>query len=72
MKIHIKSVVACALMLLSFSPLINYADTHNVANPGNGNDIRANLVNAISVASAGDVVQLPAGSFKLTEHVDIG
>ncbi|MHB9138548.1 MAG: hypothetical protein ACYC4Q_04005, partial [Victivallaceae bacterium] len=48
------------------------ADTHNVVNPGNGNDIRANLVNAISVASAGDVVQLPAGSFKLTEHVDIG
>ncbi|MFA6103368.1 MAG: hypothetical protein WCV67_19430 [Victivallaceae bacterium] len=72
MKDHIKSVVAWTLMLLFFSPLLVGADTHNVANPGNGNDIRANLVNAISAASAGDTVQLPAGSFVLSQYVDIG
>lgn len=43
-----------------------FSSTITVTNPGNGNDIRANLVSAISTAVDGDIVSVPTGSFVCT------
>jgi hypothetical protein len=64
-------MVITASLLVSFA-LISTADTHNVTNPGSGNDIRQNFQNAISAASPGDTVQLPSGSFRLDGTVTVG
>lgn len=42
-----------------------------VANPGNGNDIRANFNTAHSSASPGDRLILPAGTFTVTQQLTV-
>lgn len=43
-----------------------FSSTITVTNPGNGNDIRANIVTAISSAVDGDIISIPTGSFVVT------
>lgn len=44
----------------------SFASVINVTNPGNGNDIRANLVTAYNSAVDGDIITIPTGSFIIT------
>lgn len=62
MKRLIKTLVATYILLST-----SFAATINVANPGTGNDIRANWNTAIASANDGDLVVIPNGSFTVTQ-----
>ena len=55
------------LALLILFSIHSFGATINVANPGTGNDIRANWNTAIASANDGDLVVIPNGSFTVTQ-----
>lgn len=55
------------LALLIVFSTHSFGATINVANPGTGNDIRANWNTAIASANDGDLVVIPNGSFTVTQ-----